>query len=168
MKLVIGFSKPKDHPFPIFSKLIKWFEGTEYSHTYLKWYSESYDKWIVYHSAGFGVHFLGERQADKKLDIVKEYELEITPAIKRDIVGYCIEWAGTPYGLLTVLGIFLKRTFKLKKNPFKDGTDTQFCSEVVARVLAAHLDIKLFKSPDEFGIRDLELLIRDLGVTSKS
>ena len=161
-KLIIGFSKPKDHPFPVFSKLIQWFEGVDYSHSYVKWYSSTYDTYLVYHAAGFGLHFLGEKEASRRLDIVKEYELEVDPEIKRALVGYCIREAGTPYGLKTVFGLALTRIFKLRSNPFSDGDRTQFCSEAVANILSNHFNIELHKPAEEFGVRDLELLMKEL------
>ena len=162
MKIIIGFSKPKNHSFPVFSKLIQCFEGTNYSHTYIKWYSDTYQTHLVYHSAGFGLHFLGEREAARRLDIVKEYELDISSEVKKDVVGYCIREAGTPYGLKTVLGIALSSLLNLKKNPFRDGTHTQFCSEAVARILSNHLGVELHKPAEEFGVKDLYTLMQKL------
>lgn len=162
MKLTIGFSKPKHLKFPIFSWLIRAWEGVGYSHVFLRWYSPSYGKYLVYHAAGSGLHFLGEEQAKRQLDVVVEYELDITPSLKHRIVSYCLQKAGTPYGLWNVVGIALKRLLRLSKNPLADGEDTQFCSEFVSRVLVEHFDVELPKSPDSMGLVDLEQLLIEI------
>ena len=159
MKLTIGFSKPKHKSFPLFSWSIRLFEGTPYSHVYLKWYSEHLQMHLVYHAAGTSMHFLGPDRADHELNTVREYTLDVSPETKRLIVAYCVSKAGTPYGLRTVLGIALKRIFGTSKNVFADGDKTQFCSEFIARILSNFFHVELPKPPDSMGLLDLEHLL---------
>lgn len=159
MKVTIGFSKPRHKNFPLFSWLIRLFEGTPYSHVYLKWYSEHLQMYLVYHAAGSSMHFLGPARAEVELQPIREYELDVTPEMKRLMVVYCVSKAGTPYGLRTVVGIALKRLLGTSKNVFADGEKTQFCSEFISRILSTYFHVELPKDPDSMGLKDLEGLL---------
>jgi len=140
MNLTIGFSKPKDKLFPIFSYLIRLVEITPYSHVYLQWHNKYTDTLLTYEAGGSSVHFKGKKVFDKSIIPVHEFELEITKEQHKALMKYCFETAGTKYGILQVIGIGYVKLMclfnKKVKNPFTDGDKSQVCSELVGNVLS--------------------------------
>ena len=51
MELFIGFSKPKNHPCPVYSYAIRAFENTPYSHVYIRWYSKYANTWVCFEAS---------------------------------------------------------------------------------------------------------------------
>lgn len=147
MKITIGFSKPKNHKFPIFSWLIRLCERTSYSHVYVKWHSRGADTNVLYEASGSNVKFLGEKVYNDRVQPIHEYEVEIDKETYRRLLKFCMENAGIDYGLKQAFGIALVKIFKLKKNPFSDQRKSQVCSELVGHiledVLGKDLDIDL-------------------------
>ena len=59
-KITIGFSRPKNKVFPIGSWLIRLYMRSAYSHTYVRFYSESINRTLVYEAVGHGgIRFVG-------------------------------------------------------------------------------------------------------------
>lgn len=135
MKLTIGFSKPKKHLFPIFSWLIRLFEGTSYSHVYVKWHSRGADTNVLYEASGSSVKFLGEKVYNDRIQPIHEYEVTISSETYKKLLKFCMENAGINYGIKQVFGIALVKIFKLKKNPFSDNKKSQICSELIGHIL---------------------------------
>ena len=154
MILTIGFSKPKNKFFPIFSWLIRLVERTPYSHVYLQWYNKYTETLLTYEAGGNSVHFKGKRIYEDTLTPIYEYEIEITKEQHKALMKYCFEMAGTNYGILQIIGIgyvkFMCCLFNKKKsNPFTDGDKSMVCSELVGNVLSDillkehHLDLDI-------------------------
>lgn len=137
-KIIVGFStKPKA---PI-ARIIRAVEGTPYSHVYLKRYTGYYKKWLIYQANNDGIHFITEKTfLANENKVIREYELEVTKEEEREMVGRAMEMLGTPYGFVQIFGMFLIRLaykvfgWKLK-NPFRDGTQTQVCSELLYNLI---------------------------------
>ena len=155
-KVIIGFSRPKHKIFPIFSWLIRFFEGTDYSHTYVKTYSQTADTWLVYQASGSMVNFMGEKHFINAAHIAREFEFEISENSFKEYLKWAILNAGVPYGLKTVLGILIARVFNLKKNPFGDGESTLFCAELCRIVLNDFIGVHVAK--EEFELAGLKKL----------
>lgn len=136
--IIIGFSRPKGGFIP-FSWLIKWGEETDYSHVYLRFYSKSYDRWLVYQASGSKVNFIGWEKFQEEEIIVREFSVSINPESQQKMVQYCIDSIGLPYSLKGVLGIgivLLYRKFgKNIKNPFNEGPNNLWCSKAVEYLL---------------------------------
>lgn len=146
--MVIGFSKPKNHPFPIISWLIRLFEGgTKYSHVYVRWYSLGAQVDVCYEASGNQVHFLGKKVFDKKVEPIYEYELKINRDAYKKLLKFCMTNAGVNYGAKQIIGIAWQRINKLfgreVKNPFADGTNSWICSELVASILIDVVGLEL-------------------------
>lgn len=135
MKITIGFSKPLNNPLPLFSWAIKSVYNIPYSHTYLKFYSDSLDRDIIYESVGPGVRFIGLKLWSKYAETIKEFDLEITNEQYIELMQFCVDNAGIKYGIKQVLGIYIAKLFRMKKNVFKNGTDMEVCSEILGRIL---------------------------------
>lgn len=135
--VVMGFSTTSASPI---SWAIKKVEGTEFSHVYIRVYSKSVDRWLVYHASRSDLHFTNWPTFQKENEILEEYELICSEEQKSEVLKFCIDRMGVPYGRLQLIGMGIVRLAKLwlKKeinNPFTDGAKTQVCSEFAGRVL---------------------------------
>ena len=131
--IIIGFSKPKKMIFPIGSWLIRLWLKTPYSHTYMKFYSESLNREIVYEAVGSGVRFIGLKQWTEHAQEIDCFTVTLKNSNYITLMQYCIDHSGFDYGFMQNIGIFLADIFRLKNNPFKKGLN---CSEQIAKILS--------------------------------
>lgn len=103
-----------------------------YSHVYMKFYSASLDRTMIYEAVGKGVRFIGLERWKEHAQEVASFELQISDENYKRLLQYCVDNAGTDYGFLQNMGILIANLFKLKKNPLKDGKN---CSEEMGDVL---------------------------------
>ena len=135
-EIIIGFSTQhaawKSAP-------IRWCEDTEYSHVYVKFYSKTLGRGLIYHASKHSLHFLSLKNFRKDNKTIDEYRVKVTEGGFKDVLLYCIDNAGIPYGWLQLVGIgFVKLFSKVwpwYRNPFKNGDSAQVCNEVAARIL---------------------------------
>jgi hypothetical protein len=136
-QLIVGFSRPKKGT--VISAAIEWVEGTDFDHTYIRVYSASLDRWLVYHASRTNLHFSNWTDIQKKNVIVEEYPIPVTPEQKVRILQHCIDVVDRPYGFLQLIGMGWVRVCQKAgwrvKNPWRDGERTQVCSELVGHVL---------------------------------
>ena len=184
--IVVGFSKPKKKILPFFSWFIrigesiehlvysgKW-EYQQFSHTYVSWQAQRFERTIVYEASGSSVHFLGEDAAQEHLEPVELYRIPTTEEAQHRMVQICLTMAGTDYGLLNVAGVvWVKligviswlisfRNYRVRvRNPFADGRESQPCMEVVGRLLEPHLTDKP-SALEDWGVRDIRDFVRSL------
>jgi hypothetical protein len=136
--IIVGFST---HRGPnLLAGLIRRGEGTPYSHVYIRFYSKSLDRWLVYQASGLAVNFEGFTRFLEKNVLVEEYRIDVTDEEKRKIVQWCVDEAGVPYGSKWFLGMAWVRLVKLwfdckLRNPFPSGTSTFACSKLCGYVL---------------------------------
>lgn len=133
-QIIIGFSKPKSKPFPVFSWVIRLFERTEYSHVYIRWHSRGAGVDVAYHASGTQVHFLGEKAFRERITPVEEYARDISSAEYRELLKFCMTHAGVDYGLKGVLGVAIDVVFR-RGNPFASGGRSQWCSKLIGALL---------------------------------
>lgn len=151
MKIIIGFSKPTT--FKLGSWLIRWYQGTKYSHTYVKFKGKTRD--FIYESVGkSGTRFVGTKCWNSHAKVVKEFNVYVDDIHYYKLMDYCIDHEGVEYGFIQNIGIFIADLFKLKKNPFKTGYN---CSEIVADILKSQgyqidKDSNLITPRDIYGI----------------
>jgi len=135
--LIIGFSKPKKW-FEPFSWLIRLVTSSPFSHAYIKFYSQSYDRTLIYQASGLKVNFIGQPMFDSSELTVAEFTIPITDDALESTVQYAIDRCGSSYGILQILGfgaVLFMRTFGKKiQNPLYSG-DTYVCSELVSDIL---------------------------------
>lgn len=156
--ITIGFSRPKGKLFPLFSWLIRLFEGVNYSHVFLKWTSNA-GPTVVYEASGARVRFMNASIFNKSVTVVHEYKFIISPADYRKLIKFTMTNVGTNYGMLQVFGMALTRLFNLKKNPFGDGKSSQVCSETVAYFLQDVLGYEILFDKEVAGPRLLREFI---------
>lgn len=131
-RITIGFSKSKKK-FAIGSWLIRAYMSTPYSHVYLKFYSESLNRTLIYEAVGGGVRFVGSKQWEDQAEEVKSYTINIKQCNKVRLLQFCIDNAGMEYAYSQNAGLVVANIFKLNKNPFQKGLN---CSEVIGEILA--------------------------------
>lgn len=155
MKLVVGFSNPKD--IKIASEVIKIYQGnTPYSHVYIRLYDNEINKWIVYEASYGYLHAISFDNFKEHNNIFHEFDFDIDIDQYLKVKDFCIDSLQKRYGFLTILGILTKRYLGIKLG--KDGDKTYICSEFGTRILEVTgvLDYKkLSKTPDYMTPLDL-------------
>lgn len=138
MKLKIGFSKSKTNA--IGSRLIQWWMGTNFSHTFLIFDLPKFQDKVIFQAVGSGLNFIAETNFLDHNDIVTNFEIEINEDQYYILINKCILASGKNYGYLQNIGDVIAKIFRLNKNPFNDGTN---CSEWVAECLVT-IDLEAF------------------------
>lgn len=133
---VIGFSTPKK--FRLFSWLTKVALNTPYSHAYVAFFSESYDRKLIYQASGLAVNFIGESMFAGLENVVGEFTLPVSDSLKTEIIQKAIDTVGEPYGIMHILGLAIylvcKKFGKTIKVPFQNNS-TLVCSQLAAKVI---------------------------------
>jgi hypothetical protein len=129
--ITIGFSKSKKR-FAIGSWAIRAFQGTKYSHVYIKFKSDSLQRVLIYEAVGAGLRFIGTKVWESHAEEVVSFSIDIDQENYLTLMRYCVDNAGTEYGFTQNIGIAICELLRLKNNPFKKGKN---CSEVVGEML---------------------------------
>ncbi len=129
--ITIGFSKSL-RKVAIGSLAIRAYMRTDYSHVYIKFYSKSIDRVLIYEAVGSGVRFVGQETWKKHAVEMHSYDLDISNEFYLKLMRFCVDNAGEKYGFLQNIGVVICDLLKLKKNPFRDGDN---CSEIVSKAL---------------------------------
>jgi hypothetical protein len=145
--LTIGFSKPKSK-FAFFGRAIMLYEGTPYSHCYIKFTTLTGVTLISQASKGM-LNFMSVPAFEMHNEVVEEFHLEVSDTLITLIKQNSMAKAGLPYSTLQIIGIVVADLFNLDKNPFDTDLDTFVCSEYLGQILML-LDYKI--------PRDLSLL----------
>jgi uncharacterized protein YycO len=153
--ITIGFSKSRKK-FPIGSWLIRLYQGTPYSHVYLKFYSESLNRTLVYEAVGSGVRFIGSKQWESHAEEVKSYTINISKESKVKLLQFCVDNAGADYAYSQNLGIIVADIFNMKKNPFTKGLQ---CSETLGEILSLE-GYKLHKDANLLTPLDIDIILK--------
>ena len=162
--IIIGFSRPKRMLLPVLSWIIRLVEGTPYSHCYIKWWSTSFDRWIVYQASGLAVNFVGNTRFAEHSLIIKEFQLPVSEKEFENLLGWAIDMSGTSYGFLHLVGIGVVKFASLfgKKiaNPFSG--EQQVCAKLIGLalrdVLKQGIDIDLASA----GVKDVYSIVESL------
>lgn len=137
-KIIIGFSKPKKK-YAIMSSLIRFFEKTPYSHTYIAFYSYKYHRWMIYQASRGMVNFMSSTVFEEQNEVIEKFSIPITEETKTELIQYAIDRMGKPYSKKTILCLFLNY-LGIKLPKLLDGEKGYICSELVARSLKDNLD----------------------------
>ena len=128
---IVGFSKAKS-PWKIGSQVIREVENRDYSHVYIKFYSKSLDRTLIYEAVGSGVRFIGQEKWKNHAIEMHSYDLEISDESYIKLMQFCVDNAGEEYAFCQNLGVVIAKVFNLEKNPFQKG---QNCSEITGELL---------------------------------
>lgn len=137
--IIVGFSTSSRKNSWI-SAGIRFVERTPYSHVYIRFYSESLERWLVYHASHTDIHFNNIETFNNENKVLEEYRVLTNSQKRKEALQLCVDRVGRPYGRLQLVGMGIVRLihswFDVRlKNPFSDGEKTQVCSELVGHVL---------------------------------
>lgn len=106
----------------------KWMKA-DYSHVYLRVYSQYTNQWLVYQASHGMVHLRLWKWFFSGNEPVVEYELELPEQDLKNTIKIAQQLLGQPYGYLGLLKIVLRRCgFKVAG----DGLNSFHCSELIA------------------------------------
>lgn len=152
--LIIGFSKPKKRN--IISYLIMLFEKVNFSHTYIRFYSNKYNESLIYQANFFGVGFCNYNNFINKNQIVKEFIIKINEEEKSALIKLCIQKCGESYGYGQLIGMAINKILKSHKKIFIKG---EVCSEIVYKLLLSIGKIKEGEDPDMISPKKVKELL---------
>lgn len=130
--------KPKNHPFPILSWLIRWQQETDFSHMCM---IPNGTTGIV-DATGDGVRVSSPSEFFEHYTVVKEWWLDVDLSYA-DYFKWLGEQRWKEYSMWQNIGYVLKTLLILPKNPFGANEYKLVCSELIALFLkrSYHLDI---------------------------
>jgi len=135
-ELTVGFSKSKKK-MPIASWLIMLYEGTGFSHTYLRETLRVFKDDLIIHASEGAVQRMSQYQFDKKHEVVEEFIIEIEDKeLYQELKDKMHKYSGAPYSIMQNVGIIYVNIMKCLnrnvENPWQIGWN---CSELVMVVL---------------------------------
>lgn len=135
--ITVGFSKPSK--WKPFSWLIMKAYNIPFSHVYVKFTSDKYQRDLIYQASGAMVNFMGTIIWNSHNQIVEEFPVNISDENYYKLMQFCIDNAGKPYSIKDVVGLGIVRLAELlgKKinNPLSDGDSGYVCCELAAYIL---------------------------------
>lgn len=137
--IVVGFSRHKS-PFAIFSRLIRLYAGTDYSHCYIKFKASQ----LISQASKGLVNFTHEDVFLSHNIVTEEFHIPVTDLQFQQVAAYAIKTAGKEYSSLQILGILIADLLRLDRNPLDMSKDTFICSEYLGHILRL-LGVKLDK-----------------------
>jgi hypothetical protein len=160
-KLTVGFSKSPR----LLSKLIRWVEGSEVSHVYIKFHSDFLQRDIIYEASGTVVNFVNLQTFMSRSQIVEEFTYEIPAPLYREAIQFAMDHTGKPYGFLSLIGLgWVKFTNKFgfrTRNPFRKDDKTFICSYLVADLLRGIIKLDSEIPPELLTPTDIYKILLD-------
>lgn len=154
-KVIIGFSRPKT--FKVLSWIIQKVQGADYSHVYIKFYSDSLERELVYQASGLEVNFVGSNLFNSSHIIVDEFELEISDEAHKKALQFAVDKAGTPYSIKQLFGILIYMISG--KILFRDGRSGYVCSELIGQLLQEEFNFVISKDLDTIIPKDIHNIL---------
>ncbi len=159
MKTVtFGFSRPRT--WKIFAEAIMWVDGSNISHGYTKFCSNSWGTQFIYQNSGHKTHFVGGELFNKLNIAVEEYTVDVPDEVEIAVGKLCVSREGKPYALKQVFGkglVIIVRWVSFKKieikNPFSDGDSETDCIEELAKIIALGLGIEVKLDMDTVSVK---------------
>jgi hypothetical protein len=137
-KIIIGFST-SIKPFAPICWAIKQYQGTNYSHVYLRVQDSETLQQMIYQATGIGINCIYSQNFLQNNKIVAEFSIEIEDSIFLKIKEFINEQLGKPYSHLQYIDILLSDVYaffdKQYKPKFSDGENSYICSEFIAYIL---------------------------------
>ena len=150
-RITVGFSKPKAKFVP-FADAIKKIISSDFSHTYIKFKADSFNRVLIYQASGTAVNFVAEERFLDHNTVVAEFDLEVSEEVFNKTLQFAIDQVGTPYGMSQIFGILYVKALGLfglrTKNPFPNGSGNYVCSELVAQILKEIIGLQVEQDLD--------------------
>lgn len=148
-KFKVSFTKPKDHPFPIISWLIRLVTWCDCSHVLYKFQNQAFHVYFNW------IGFVPLKEIEERHEVVHEYELEVDQHTMSLIMGRAIQFNDkkTTGYYLQLIGVALCMPMRLfNKNIWYENPlawfDSRLCSQYIMEDLLlttqAYLYVKLY------------------------
>ncbi len=157
-KITVGFSYSTKF-FSPFSKLIRVWDGTKYSHVYFQFETTKNHINMIYQASSTMLNYMCKEVFVTHNAIVDEFELEIKDEHYDAIMFDCMKSAGLEYSIAQIFGLVLSNILNLKKNPFSDKK-RYICSEWVSGELQL-LGYRFNKSLDLITPKDIYKVLKE-------
>jgi len=141
MKIIIGASRPIKGQ--LGSRLIQWWQNTDYSHIYVRWHLNFQERDIVFHASHGMVHQIELNNFTRDNTVVEEYILDLSEEQFKKLSQKAIDLSGTDYSYIELVQIFITDISK-GKIEFIDQKG-YICSELIAELLEEFFKAKLPK-----------------------
>lgn len=153
--IIIGFSRPKK--FKLFAWLIMKAYGIDYDHAYIKFYSESLDRDIIYQASKFMINFMGTKVFNDENIVTEEFKIPISKENYMALMQFAIDNAGKPYSIKEAFGLGIVRLYKLFgkniDNPFREGPSV--CSTLADFIIENFADVDMPGNYQDTSPKDL-------------
>lgn len=153
MKINIVTCRPKDHPFPILSWAIRFFQKTDYSHFAIQFGN------MVLDATGKDVRLSNSIEFYTRYKVSNKYEIEIDSDYE-SFSSWCSLFLNRSYGYFQIIGLLLMIMGLFKKNPFGRGIERLICNELVILLLKDFKDLKVEDS-DDFDLVQTETIVKE-------
>lgn len=160
----IGFTKSLS-PFSIMSPLIRFYQGTEYSHVYIE--LEDQEVPLIYQADVHSVYCIHRDIFLSDNRLIEEYSINVDMDVYYAILKHCKERLGYCYSYTQILNIFFTNAFSLNRIPFVPANRSYTCSEFVGEILNKFI-FKVSSNLDLVTPRDIEhLILKNLPMISE-
>lgn len=158
----IGFSKSSLKA-PILSWLIRLYENTPFSHTYLEFDTKKiFEDDTIFQSSKGMVNYMSKKFFLSENDIVEEFEFEIPLEVYMEMRVELHASAGIKYAFMQNIGIlytdFMRLFGKRVKNPWKKGYN---CSELVYKHVIRYLYPDFKYDPETVTPKDVYNMLKE-------
>lgn len=161
MDLIVGFSKRQG----LGSWVIRSFEGTDFSHVYLRFEIKKWQTSLIYHAVGGGVGYMGQSKFLECNDVVREIRISIADSERDVLLKWCAENAGATYSYAQLVRLAWRRIcLKLgvaKPRTVQDPANF-VCSELVGRTLQI-VGFSFLQDPEDLGLREVAAIVAQIG-----
>jgi hypothetical protein len=141
-KVIIGFSRPMKYR--ILSSLICFITNSNVSHTYVRIPVPEYGESMVFQASGLSVNYCNYKVFQEKAKVVEEYEIEVSDDVFAIGELMRVMEAGKPYSVKELVGllwVLVMRGLGIRVgNPFKDGSASYICVELVMLCVGLRAD----------------------------
>lgn len=161
MKIYIGFSCPTGK-FEPFAWAIKAVEKRPYDHAYVRIQEPMNNQWMIFEASKQMVNMFSVPWFTHSNKTIKEYEIDCTDELYKELWKFCMDNLGVPYSLTQILGIFFEKLFHGKQD-FPNGASAEICAELAARVCKM-LGIPITEDMDSITPSDLDSLLGSMSL----
>ena len=129
----------------LLSKVIRFFQGTSVSHSFVEFESRHYDTTLAYEAKGLSSYVINREHVDGHT--VYEFETEVSDELYFEIMKYIFHECGVPYAWKELFGFAAVRiagAFCIKiKNPWPQPGKvcSSSCGEVLVRFFGVTPDV---------------------------
>lgn len=158
-RIIIGFSRAKG--FKPLSWFIMLFEGTPFSHVYIKTYNNYFEQYDIFQASKGYVNHITEDSFLLHNHKVNEFVFPISTLGKKDLLMYLRNRLGRPYSLKSLFILFLSK-LGMNLTRFSDGESSYICSELAARTINYSNIIYLDRDLDLITPKELYKILNDI------